>query len=806
MLILNNFKFFYLFLFIFLLSFQGFLVDSIYASSVNPRYYNNPTFFDNPTENIGNIDITLPVKLDWDNLLGYYKYQIEIKDSVNNVLIPITNLNSSEFIPPACALMVGTEHKWRVRGCDITHTNCGNWGTWWSFTTSIAPELRTIFGDVNSEIYQNFIKHNNLPDQSFYPFHPLFANPNIDPDWTGTNNRATGITPPVVIDWCDLSINEINNLDKILTDEVNLRWGAHFDPVYVDSLTLWNNYRIKIWEYKLGNYVPHFRFYITPPAGDIVSNFIKLVLEDGYGIDQLLQPLFFLDQNKFYLTYGTRYKIQIERCIGLADPAIAPNALIAPDLFCHYSQEWHIKTSGGAGNLNEVNSILIPISYTVKVQPLPFSPQFTAVAGANYYKFEIIDGGPSNGSGGVNIEKDDRISIVSLFRPNNPAPILNSNLVFEITGGANNYPIKLDRKYTLKINACLSIGDCDLASKTRRFKTPGAPPTGLTKTSKLDANNKAIIPVIFRWDDMIGINSFKVRLYDINNNFLKEFIAKQNNIKLEYGDVDIDTAYKIRVWSCIDDYGQICAGPDPQHCGNPTNCTYVGNTFTTFDLAPPKNLRVSPFDAGKVKTTDFINFSWNAVDGVKLYQIEIIHHYTGAIISRSVKKTNLRLPQSDLVELGDYSWRVRACMKGGITCSPWSTMRHFELMPAIKMDKDDWFGLVVCGRLIDNPATVWNERESCSIKHIPIMASVIINFILWDVVPLLGFLLLIFTAFLYYTAFAQAEAVGQVTSKVKRMWKFFAIGWILLFFGFTIINGFLQIIGVNVNLFGEWYQ
>jgi hypothetical protein len=139
----------------------------------NPRYYNNPTYSDQPDKNIGNSDIKLPVKLDWDDVAGWgqpdgpQSYVINIENTSG--AFPKT-LNISEFIPESCTLKSNSTHPWQVKACcSAAGTNCGPPSNW-SFTTNLAPE----------------------------PVSPY------DTDWTGAAG-AENTEVPTTLDWCDVA-------------------------------------------------------------------------------------------------------------------------------------------------------------------------------------------------------------------------------------------------------------------------------------------------------------------------------------------------------------------------------------------------------------------------------------------------------------------------------------------------------------------------------------------------------------------------------------------------------------------------
>lgn len=138
----------------------------------NDRYYDNPTYSDRPDKNVGNNNVYLPVKLDWDNVdhANSYRYQANGVDRGYVV--------GSEAIPKSCTFRSGSRNSWKaVPCCSFTGTNCKPWidVDEWNFTTNLAPE----------------------------PILPY------DPDWQGPEKGEPVWDPsetlPVHFDWCDVS-------------------------------------------------------------------------------------------------------------------------------------------------------------------------------------------------------------------------------------------------------------------------------------------------------------------------------------------------------------------------------------------------------------------------------------------------------------------------------------------------------------------------------------------------------------------------------------------------------------------------
>lgn len=135
----------------------------------NEKYYNNPEYSNRPDKNIGNANIKLPVKLDWDDVLGWeaeygprsYRIRAGGTEEIST---------QSELVPKACAFQSGKNQNWPVSACCGTDgTDCGPASNW-NFTANLTPE----------------------------PISPA------DPDWTGERGKEN--TPlPITLDWCNVN-------------------------------------------------------------------------------------------------------------------------------------------------------------------------------------------------------------------------------------------------------------------------------------------------------------------------------------------------------------------------------------------------------------------------------------------------------------------------------------------------------------------------------------------------------------------------------------------------------------------------
>jgi hypothetical protein len=153
--------------------------------------------------------------------------------------------------------------------------------------------------------------------------------------------------------------------------------------------------------------------------------------------------------------------------------------------------------------------------------------------------------------------------------------------------------------------------------------------------------------------------------------------------------------------------------------------------------------------------------------------------------------------------LGDYEWKVRACMDENCQeVGNWSELYRFSFVTGEEPEKEG--GLVPCGRTQDDTATDWDERDACEFKHIFLLIRNIIDFILWDFAPLMLGVLVLGSGLMFY--FSIRFQSPLFIAKIKAVWRAAGIGYGILFLSWTILNLFLRLIGFNIGVFGEWWK
>jgi len=366
--------------------------------------------------------------------------------------------------------------------------------------------------------------------------------------------------------------------------------------------------------------------------------------------------------------------------------------------------------------------------------------------------------------------------------------------------------LKLDTLYNWKVQPCWDFEskDCqeDVWSDVYKFRTTGRPPNPDTMKP---AGTDIPIPVNFEWESVPGAKSF---IFKISGK--EPQIVKKSKIIFDYPDLYQKTDYSWQVQTCARDNGNVCGAWSS------------AKTFKTFKLSAPAS-SIFPEENRTVFTYEMPgNFSWESVPYARYYK------YTINYVSKSADEATEEChPQEGIVEkivtqpsdfvslncLGEYKWQVTACLNA--SCQEDAIGEPSPIWPFKLVQSEGpggpggggfvgslTGGLVTCGRTFDDPNTLWNERESCQIKHIFIMIKTIIDFLLWKLAPLLLVFLLVYTGAIYYLAMGAPEAIANV----KSLWRAAGIGYGIIFFAWIIISFILTFFGYRVGIFGPWWQ
>jgi len=568
--------------------------------------------------------------------------------------------------------------------------------------------------------------------------------------WEFTTNAAPEPKLPYDPDWQGPEKIE----DLSYEESRKLQWCKIEDPVLYEETTVYGekNYRPLSYNaliYYLDDDLCH-------PQLSFGGQCVPDVLSPDKAQGEKLPPDEFTDYYSVFFTKETPYAWKIAACKDT-------HGFECTD----YSQLWRFETGDWPLSVAPVN----PLNDNQTPVGLPVLLKWTS-EGANSFNYELI--GVSSGTTTV------------------------ANVAFD-------YPqLALNTVYSWRVQPCSDYEgkECeDTWYGPWLFKTTGQPPQ-LT----YPLGNDIPIPINFDWEDVPGAKSYVFKIQ--GGELSKEEPTEKSEFLLDYPELKQETDYTWQVKTCAKEGGNACgAYSNPQ-------------SFRTFKLKTPAGLK--PEDNGEIYTYQPIyNISWEPVAGARFYQFEV--SYVGVdpedpkseecqgllgekiVLSPDdiVSRSSASLPLSCW---GDYQWQVKACLD--ISCQEsgdYSSLQTFNFVAKEAPPETRGWGLVPCGRTTDDPSTTWrDETERCQVKHIFIMFFLVIDFLLWKVIPLILVLLVLASGVIFYFS-AKLEAPTPL-AKVKSLWKAAGIGLAIIFFAWTIVSFFLTLFGYQVGIFGPWWQ
>lgn len=232
--------------------------------------------------------------------------------------------------------------------------------------------------------------------------------------------------------------------------------------------------------------------------------------------------------------------------------------------------------------------------------------------------------------------------------------------------------------------------------------------------------------------------------------------------------------------------------------------------FFSFNVKATLNMPSNPLPADNENLSTGGYLRWSVVEGASYYQYTIDYIFKSSdekssncdslvgqkVVPETTISSNSVSPKLNC--LGIYNWAVRACSdQSCANSSEWSLWKFNLVQGVISAG-----GLVPCGRSYDDPATDYNEREQCGIKHIFFLLKNILDFILWRLGLIILVILVLINGVTIYFSLGGAEAM----IKVKALLRSAITGYALILLGWCIINIILAIVGYQGDLFGPWFK
>ncbi|MCK5475035.1 MAG: hypothetical protein KAI71_00450 [Candidatus Pacebacteria bacterium] len=108
-------------------------------------------------------------------------------------------------------------------------------------------------------------------------------------------------------------------------------------------------------------------------------------------------------------------------------------------------------------------------------------------------------------------------------------------------------------------------------------------------------------------------------------------------------------------------------------------------------------------------------------------------------------------------------------------------------------------GIIPCGRAWDDPATAWDDRQSCDFCYIMMLLNQITNFLI-KIAGIIAVLAIIVTGFLFITSAGNSERKNNA----KTTLKWVILGFLIIFLSWLLIDFLLSAWGYLDPLGGKW--
>lgn len=347
-----------------------------------------------------------------------------------------------------------------------------------------------------------------------------------------------------------------------------------------------------------------------------------------------------------------------------------------------------------------------------------------------------------------------------------------------------------------------------------KFKTAGAAP--------LNLQSSVSGAVALSWDesDKAGSYRYQIAVGEDFSELSDESLVTETGTVLSYPVILPETTYWWRVATCADTEGVICGEwTEPAQ-------------FTTLPLAPPAAPE-NPQDGGQLFLPS--SLSWQTSPGATYYQYQV--QYISDVIGKNEAGEDIRESLGGCAEKvgaqlfqpfpitqntsfflnekceGEYRWAVRSCVEN--TCKETEVDEEGRPFgPPLASDWTSWtftgtplspgerFGLVPCGRNSDNPATPYNEKEACQVKHLGFLLQNILDFVLWrlSLIALAAFAVFV-AAFTYFSM-----GTPDTLARIRLVFRSFLIGFLLMILAWAIVNVVMAVLGFHIEFFGRWYE
>ena len=478
------------------------------------------------------------------------------------------------------------------------------------------------------------------------------------------------------------------------------------------------------------------------------------------------------------LNRNTEYEWAVASCLGEGGTACGPS--------CCFTEYGEICRSLSSRKTFETNNI------ATFNNPTLLSPSASATT-TPIKPFDIFKWSSNKAEGFIFTVNKDSNEIIRI-NTQNTTTTLSDYLWEDETTSTNT--ISFNANYVWEVTPCWwdsennTVEGCSPISSSQPFITAG----GTTMANYPGPTSSETLEVWFNWEKAPNTSSYLFKLQE-GINITSTSTTQNNRLFLSYPDIQPLTDYSWGVKACIEDNGTFCEK------------NWHEKNFSTESFNPPYSQQLT---SGQVFTYEY-SLSWGTNTLAKSYEYTIQYNEKALeetntdclpgtpiatnIISNSNYILMPDLPGTKQKCLGEYTLWVTACLTENCenknsensTTTAWT----FDYMQSKAAEGVG--GIIPCGRNYDFTNTDWNERESCQLKHVPILLYSIIDFILWkaSLIALLG--LIVFSGVI---AYASAGLPVKMVS-IKEVWKGAGQGYAIMFFAWTIISLILNVMGIT---------
>jgi len=665
-------------------------------------------------------------------------------------------------------------YRWRVTACcDYAGEQCKDWpADWWTFTVATAPEMV-------SPLDPDWNGPGAITDISFKDISPLKKDhlwwcPAKLPSKPVNYQTIPGQIQYAKSYKLEVTSNEENDFTKDLFQKIKNFWSwITSSPDAGQSQTKQATHALSIinggWTYDI----------LPTPGIDFDPPYDANEVETWYPA-----------QSRQDLAYFSRHRTYSWKLKSCWDD-------LAQKCFDDNSQTWKITTRD--------EEIAPPEATAPKDDPdgkepvgFPITISWTIPAGANSFNYTISGPGldlqnqPTTWNTVPNNEFGDAQK--KLFALDNPDIRLNADYKWQVQSCAQFDPKNADA------DNCRATG----WSKWFSFRTTGRPPD--KKTMLPNIGSATMFPQNFAWGKVPGAKSYNIELWEgakkIAAKIVKVDSQNQNQPGAQFDYPDIQPpvgvnsrAYTWKVQTCADDAGKKCGDWVSQY----------------FNLKRPDSPVLQNKPAANYGSLSDVSLDWTGP--TKHYWITVEYNppqpqtqsgcsLKNPIVSKNIEGDSCSVQNDCLPSdiktscAGSYKWTVQPCANPD--CSDKGNDNAKSSVFAISAGTTKGNSLAVCGQQYNAPGNSWDETEKCEIRHIFLLAKVLINYLLFRVSILLLPIMALVTGLIFYFG---KEGPNTIPA-IKKMWKWIGIGYAILFMAWLLTSWLMAAAGYK----NDWWK